>query len=229
LRLKDTTALKTTKVGLEGQRLSESVYEQLMQMIVSGELRSGQAVSESELSRRLVVSRTPIHEAVNRLVKDGLVVQQCNHRPEIASFSTEDIFDVYEMRRILESEAAAKAASRIDKVTLSQLDALATKYKSARGKAAILRCWVEFDDHFHTAIAAACGSKRLEADIQRYRLLHRVFNRLHNDPDVLDQAYDEHLEIMTALRKRDAVAAQAAMNDHIAEWQRFFVKYLAND
>lgn len=196
-------------------------------MIVSGKLASGQAVSESELSRRLDVSRTPIHEAVGQLVKDGLVIQERNRRPVVASFSTDDIFDVYEMRRILESEAAAKAASRIDKLTLSQLDTAAKQFQSAKGKRTVIRRWVEFDDQFHTAIAAACGSPRLETDIQRYRLLHRVFNRTHDDPTVLDQAYQEHAIILDALRKRDEQAARSAMNDHIAEWQRFFVRHLA--
>ncbi len=209
------------------RRLSESVYEQLTQMIVSGELKSGQAVSESELSRQLDVSRTPIHEAVGQLVKDGLLIQEPNRRPVVASFSTDDIFDIYEMRRILESEAAAKAASRIDRVTLSELDDAAERFASAKGKQTVLRRWVEFDDQFHTAIAAACGSPRLEADIQRYRLLHRVFNRTHDDPIVLDQAYQEHLRILEALRRRDEGAARRAMNDHIAEWQRFFVRHLA--
>jgi DNA-binding GntR family transcriptional regulator len=209
------------------RRLSESVYEQLTQMIVRGELESGQAVSESELSRQLAVSRTPIHEAVGQLVKDGLLIQEPNRRPVVASFSTDDIFDIYEMRRILESEAAAKAASRIDRVTLSELDEAAKRFASAKGKQTVLRRWVEFDDQFHTAIAAACGSRRLEADIQRYRLLHRVFNRTHDDPIVLDQAYQEHLRILDALRHRDEDAARQAMNDHIAEWQRFFVRHLA--
>ncbi len=214
--------------SIKSKRLSESVYEQITQMIVSGELESGQAVSESELSRRLEVSRTPIHEAVGQLVKDGLVIQERNRRPVVASFSTDDIFDVYEMRRILETEAAAKAASRIDKFTLSRLDDAAKKFTSAKGKQATIRRWVEFDDQFHTAIAAACGSSRLEADIERYRLMHRVFNRTHDDPSVLDQAYEEHERILKALRERDERAARKAMNDHIAEWQRFFVKHLAS-
>jgi len=196
-------------------------------MIVSGELESGQAVSESELSRRLEVSRTPIHEAVGQLAKDGLVIQERNRRPVVATFSTDDIFDVYEMRRILESEAAAKAALRIDRFTLAQLDDAAEQFKLAKGKQAVIRRWVRFDDQFHTAIAAACGSSRLQADIQRYRLLHRVFNRTHDDASVLEQAYDEHAVILNALKNRDESAARHAMNDHIAEWQRFFVKHLA--
>ncbi len=212
--------------GTEGQRLSESAYERILQMIVGRELEPGCAVSESELSRRLDVSRTPVHEAVNRLVKDGLVIQERNRRPAVAYFTSEDIFDVFEMRRILESEAAAKAATRIDQIMLASLGEAAEKFKTARSKQAAIRNWTDFDDQFHGGIAAACGSKRLEIDIRRYRLFHRVFNRTHTDPNVLKQAYDEHIQILTALRNRDEHAARSAMNNHIAEWQRFFVRNL---
>lgn len=210
----------------DSRRLSESVYETLTQMIVSGELQPGRPVSESELSRRLEVSRTPVHEAIGRLVKDGLVIQPRNRRPIVASFSSEDIFDVYEMRRILESEAAAKAAVRMDQVTLSELAEAAAAFRISGSKAETLREWVEFDDRFHTAIAAASGSRRLEADVQRYRLLHRVFNRTHTNPAILEPALQEHLEILKALRERDPIGARKAMSDHIAEWQRFFVHHL---
>jgi len=224
--MKDTNALNTTSNGAEGLRLDQSVYEQITQMIISGELETGLAISESELSRRLEVSRTPVHEAINRLAKDGLIIQQHNRRPLVASFDTEDIFDVYEMRRILEREAAAKAATRIDSFTLSELQKAAEQYRRCQDQPSALRAWVEFDDKFHAAIAAACGSKRLQADIERYRLLHRVFNRTHTNPGVLVQAYAEHLKILDALRNRDAAAAHSAMDHHIAEWQRFFVKHL---
>jgi len=58
--------------------LSEAVYESLLQMILSGRLEPRQPVSELELSRTLGVSRTPIHEAVAQLAKDGLIVREPN-------------------------------------------------------------------------------------------------------------------------------------------------------
>ncbi len=68
-------------------RLSESVYESLLGMIVSGELIPGQPVSELQLARQLEVSRTPIHEAIKQLVKDGLIAQSANRRPVVVSFT----------------------------------------------------------------------------------------------------------------------------------------------
>jgi DNA-binding GntR family transcriptional regulator len=207
-------------------RLSEEVYESLVQMILGGDLLPGQPVSELELSRRLAVSRTPVHEAIKQLVKDGLIAQAPNRRPVVVSLTAEDIFDVYEMRRILESEAAAKAAARMDRMTLDRLNASLKPFLESSRDAATIARWVEADDAFHDAIAHASGSPRLASDINRYRLLHRVFNRSHTDPTILAQAAREHAQILAAIGDRDASAARQAMQHHLEEWQRFFVQHL---
>ena len=91
-------------------RLSEAVYESLLEAILSGQLGAGKPVSELALSRQLNVSRTPVHEAIGQLVKDGLVRQEANCRPVVASFSSADIGDIFDMRLLLECEATRRAA-----------------------------------------------------------------------------------------------------------------------
>ena len=209
-----------------GLRLSEQVYETLVGMIVQGELAPGQPVSEVELARSLNVSRTPIHEAVKQLVKDGLILQAANRRPVVVSFGADDIRDIYEMRRILESEAAAKAADRIDRPTLQKLEANLIQFRGREISDTSVAEWVKLDDEFHTAIANASGSPRLADNIDRYRLMHRVFNRTHTDPSVNWQAADEHLRIIDALKRRSPEEARQAMREHLEEWQRFFVNHL---
>jgi DNA-binding GntR family transcriptional regulator len=194
-------------------------------MIVRGKLDPGQPVSEVELARSLNVSRTPVHEAVKQLVKDGLIYQAANRRPVVVSFSAEDVRDVYEMRRILECEAAAKAAERMDKQTLQKLEAALSEYRKRKLASTSITQWVKLDDEFHSAIAHASGSPRLAADIDRYRMLHRVFNRSHRDANVLQQAVEEHSKILAALKRRDATEARQSMQVHLEEWQRFFVSH----
>lgn len=218
--------VEETEKPLAKSRLSESVYESIMSLIVSGELLPGQTVSELELARRLEVSRTPIHEAVKQLVKDGLIDQAANRRPVVVSFSSDDIFDVYEMRRILESEAAAKAATRIDRPTLDRLQRDLDAFTRNKNADDAIQRWVTLDDDFHNEIALASGSRRLGDDINRYRLLHRVFNRSHTDASVLSQAVAEHESILQAMFDRNADAARQAMKHHLEEWQRFFVNHL---
>jgi Transcriptional regulators len=210
----------------EIMRLSDIVYMRLLRMILSGDLKPGQQVSELELTRHLKVSRTPVHEAMGQLIKDGLVIQRPNRRPVIADFSSDDVYDIYEMRCILESEAAAKAASRIDRVTIARLHQMADELKSILDLPHAFDQWVRFDDEFHAAIAKASGSRRLEEDITRYRRLNGVINKLHRDVSVLEPALEEHLDILKSLEDRDVEGSRQKMRRHLEEWQRFFVQHL---
>jgi DNA-binding GntR family transcriptional regulator len=142
------------------------------------------------------------------------------------SFGPEDVRDIYDMRRILESEAAAKAAERMDRPQLERLTTALQGFRKVKPTASSIAKWVELDDEFHRAIGHASGSPRLAADIDRYRLLHRVFNRSHNDASVLKQAVEEHQEILDALIRRNPEDARRAMRIHLEEWQRFFANHL---
>jgi len=210
-------------------RLSESAYESLVELILTGALQPGESVSELALARRLNVSRTPMHEAIKQLVKDGLIIQSANRRPVIISFSTDDIFDIYEMRLILESEAAAKSAENMDLHTLQELESELKSFQKKSTQPQAIQWWVELDDRFHGEVARAGGSRRLAEDIGRYRQLHRVFNRTHSDPKILKQAIAEHAAILSAIRKRSPQEARDAMQTHLKEWQRYFVKHLGSE
>src|SRR2546423_5792926 len=108
---------------IERTRLSDAVYETLLEAIISGRLASGSIVSEVSLAKQLDVSRTPVHDALRQLAKDGLVEQRPGRRAIITTFTKEDIHDIYEMRKLLEGESARRAALRIDRATLGQLRA----------------------------------------------------------------------------------------------------------
>ena len=82
--------------------------------------------------------------------------------------------------------------------------------------------WSDFDEMFHQTIAESCGNRRLAEDVARYRLLHRGFNRVSTDYEVLQQALAEHIEILDALEARDGQRARAAMKAHIDYWQIYF-------
>jgi DNA-binding GntR family transcriptional regulator len=208
----------------EGAKLSQSVYETILEAIIAGRFSPGDVISEVELSRQLDVSRTPVHEAIGALCKDGLVNQEANRRPTIATFTREDAHDVFEMRKLLEGEGAFRSATRIDRPSLDLLRATGIELAETRDDLDWLDRWVDFDEEFHAVIAQACGSRRLREDIGQYRLLHRVFNKLHTSVDVLSQAIEEHQRIVDALARRDAEGAKQAMIDHIGEWQTFFVQ-----
>ncbi len=111
----------TLPTGRSDARLSDAVYETVMKAIVAGQVAPGTVISEVRLAKQLGVSRTPVHDALRQLTKDGLIEQRANHRAEVAQFSREDVRDIFDMRILLESEAARRAAARIDRATIQGL------------------------------------------------------------------------------------------------------------
>ncbi len=211
--------------NVESSRLSDAVYETLLGAIVSGTLVPGSIVSEVSLAKQLAVSRTPVHDALRQLSKDGLVEQRPGRRAVIATFSKEDVFDIFDMRKLLEAEATRRAATRLDRATLSEMRAQADRLRDHPDAADWLDRWADFDENFHDAIGKASGSQRLWQDIVRYRLLHRGFNKLSTTVQVLQQALAEHYEILDQLDNRRAEEAAQAMAKHIVEWQAYFVNH----
>lgn len=218
-----------TLQGMEQGRLSDAVYETLLDAILSNRLASGTIVSEVALSKKLNVSRTPVHDALRQLSKDGLVDQRPGRRAVIRTFSKEDIFDIFEMRKLLEGEAARRATGRIDRATLANLRQQANELAETLGTPDWVKRWADFDGAFHEAIAHASGSQRLFEDIVRYHLLHRSFNVLRTTPEDLQRALREHLNILEMLEQRQAEQAAAKMVDHIAEWQAYFVNHFQSN
>lgn len=204
--------------------LSEVVYQRLLQGILAGFYPAGTVLSELGVAREFGVSRMPVHDALRQLGKDGLVQRQRNCRARVAGITADDIFEIFEMRKLLEGPAAELAAGRMDARQLSPLRAMANKLQTDRRGKAWVAEWADFDELFHRTIAEASGNQRLAQDINRYRLLHKGFNRAATDAEVLQQALQEHLAILEALEKKNGPLAREHMIAHITAWQEFFIR-----
>lgn len=207
--------------------LVDWVYQALLERILDGSLPGGAVVSELALAAELGVSRTPVHDAVRQLAKDGLVAREGARRARVAAFSADDVYEIFELRKYLEGPAAELAAGRMDRRQLAPLRAEAQALRAEPDAPDWVARWAEFDDHFHRAIAAASGSRRLAADINRYRLLHKGINRVSTDRVSLRRAMEEHLSILDALEARDGPRARERMVAHITTWQEFFFRRIA--
>lgn len=204
--------------------LVEYVYETLLENIVSGELASGTVLSEVAVAKELNVSRTPVHDALRQLAKDGLVEQTAGRRARVANFGRDDVFEIFEMRKYLEGPAAELAASRMDRRQLVPLRATIEELAESTDSDDWVARWADFDEEFHDTIAQASGNKRLWRDVAGYRLLHRGFNKIATNVDCLQEALHEHTQILDALEEGDAQGARNAMIGHLDNWQEYFVR-----
>ena len=220
---------KPSSIREQDRSLAETTYQRLLEGILTGHHPHGDILSELGLARELGVSRTPVHDALRQLAKDGLVTRERNCRARVAGLTADDIFEVFEMRKMLEGPAAELAARRMDRRHLAPLQAAAGELLADPKARDWVARWADFDELFHRAIAEASGNRRLADDINRYRLLHKGINRMATTRECLNQAMQEHLGIIEALQSGNALLARNRMVDHIAAWQEFFIRQLPKD
>lgn len=197
--------------------LADACYQRLLTTILQGSLGPGDELNESTLAKELSVSRTPIREAIRRLVADGLALDATNRKARVASFARRDFREIYQVRSALESEAAYHAAVAMDDATLADLVARAEALSGKdRSDAAWQKEAINFDLLLHEAVAAACGNRRLKLEIARYSRLIQVMRLWAGRfPEDVSLAFDEHLVILEALRSRDKENCRRAMADHV--------------
>lgn len=208
------------QTGAAPQGAVDIAYGKIRHLILTGEMRSGDKLLENHLAAQIGVSRTPVREALNRLNAEGLVVLERYRRGYVASFSVEDVREIFRLRAILEGHAAARAATRISDADLQRLQDLERAMEGqfeALGWHEHLEGFDEMNTRFHAIIAAAAESPRLERILaSSLELPASIFNRYSEPVEVrIRRTHAQHREILSALKARNPEWAQAAMHVHL--------------
>ncbi|MEY8840780.1 GntR family transcriptional regulator [Cribrihabitans sp. XS_ASV171] len=195
------------------KNLTEHTVQRLRDMILSGELSAGTHLQERAFAERLGVSRTPVREAISRLINEGLVTRQTRGAPTVSRISVSEVVEILHVRRLLECEAARQAAN----VHSPAEDWLRFKAKIQDFLANERPDRVEhanFDFDFHMHIAKTAGSKLLSEMIKGLKMKTRIFDQ-GEIPSRFEPGAREHLAIIDAILARDPEAAEQAMRRHI--------------
>ncbi|MHA6691400.1 GntR family transcriptional regulator [Devosia sp. A449] len=207
-----------------GQTLSESTYQALSAMILRRELPGGKVIEERPLSEILDISRTPLRIALSRLHGEGMLDRLSNGLYMVPSPTIEEYLDLLQLRRLLEGEACAGAAGRMDPAILADLKARIEAMASR--EEADLPVYFALDEDLHMAIAKASGNVALEQTIATVRRRVRMCN-VNRYPGRFRENCKEHLEILQAIADGNSDAARAALNHHLTRVWDGFVDNLA--
>lgn len=197
--------------------LAGNVYDAIFAQLMSLQIPPGARITVDTLVRELNVSHTPIREALGRLEGEGLVQRSHLVGYRAAPQVSRDRFDeLYELRLMLEPEAAAKAAARIDAAGLGTLQQLAGVMAADDGEDAQLRYsdFARQDAEFHDKILEIAGNG-LMRDVLRMQHTHFHIFRLMYHRLVTAEALDEHEALLDALRRGNPELAREAMRIHI--------------
>ena len=197
-------------------RASETAYQLLRDEIIQWKLEPGTPLGEVETSQRLGVSRTPLREALSRLIAEGLVRTGPGRTAVVTSLSRRDIVELFELREALETQAARLAARRRDAAVFEALRAeLVSSIRGADANVPEDRPY-DLADALDVAIDAAAASIYLQGALRDLRgHLARVRRSAHSNADRLRLATNEHVLIVDAILAQDEALAASATSVHL--------------
>jgi DNA-binding GntR family transcriptional regulator len=195
------------------RQLSDEVASYVRELIVSGQLRSGEFIRQEHIAEELKLSATPVREGLLSLKGEGFVVLKPRRGFVVAPLSAADVRDLFTAQALLGGELASRAAGLISQDDLSEL----TKVHEALRKAA------EADDgeaverlnhDFHRRINLIADSPRLAwlLSISTNFAPRRFFATV---PEWYKASAQDHAAILDALSHRDGEQARAAMMRHM--------------
>jgi DNA-binding GntR family transcriptional regulator len=195
------------------RRTSDRVLDELTNEIRTLRLRPGQVLSESELARQLGVSRTPVREALARLVDMGLVmvVPQVGTRVELIRLS--EVEQARFMREHLEV-AAFESAAQLPEVNTSLARRFLDEQRAAAASGDLGRFFAA-DEMMHEQIFVMCGYGGVWQAVRRVKLqLDRLRMLSETDPATLAELLDDHERVIAALEARDLTAGRWHVRTH---------------
>lgn len=203
-----------------GQR----AYDAIRQGLAAGEYVSGERLREEDLSSAFGVSRTPVREALRRLSAEGFVEFLANRGAHVASWSDDQLEEIFELRALLEGYAAKRAAVRMDTDQLAKLSDLASRMDGlVNGREPALETIAMLNNEFHQLMLVASQGPQLEfltRAIVHIPLVQRTFNRYSRSD--LKRSSTQHLELVEACQAGDGAWAEAVMRSHILSARHIF-------
>lgn len=192
-------------------RLAEAAYATIRTMVLHRELPGGTLVVEIHMADQLGISRTPMREALARLVGEGLLVRDGAGSFTVRKVTATEFFQTMRVRELLEVEAIRLAIGRVDPEYIGRIRRrVASMADSAKQESTH---WT-VDDDLHLMFAEATGNKVLENLIRNARITTRLFEIVSPFQRVREDAA-EHLDLLDAFSRNGQRATCEAMLRHL--------------
>lgn len=201
---------------VSGLPLAISIFIRLREDILRGKLENGEKLTEQRICDEYNVSRTPVREAFRLLDQEGLIQMIPNRGAFVMGFESQDIADMYDMRKEYEVLAFEWAVERMTAEELEKIRNACDLMEFYTRKGDIAKA-SEQNMHFHELIYEASHNRLLTRILTTYQYYTKLFkyNEEDHTAEYLNELLIEHKEILSALEARDAERGSVVVKKHL--------------
>ena len=206
--------------------LKGEVYKIIKEGIINRKFLPGTQLKESDLVRKLGVSRTPIREALNQLSKEGIIEIFPRRGAFVKNCTKEEVIEILILREVLEGVAARLATLQMTGGLIEKLEKLFKDFQKGSID------YAQADEQFHTEIIQASGSTRLVGLVNNLTDSLQMLDMRtvsFRYPERIKESLAEHLKIIDAFRARDAVMAENLTREHFQHTRFYYEKHLDSE
>ena len=204
--------------GRRPGRLTERAYSYLRMQIVNGLAKPGTVLPEGAIAAELQISKTPVREALQLLLQEGLLEAGPRRQLVVRGFSAEHRREILDIREALERMAISRACTSITADDLDRLRLLLMRQERAAA-AGDEDLFIELDKEFHLALPAVAGLQIVSGLLQQLRGFVRLI-RLEADRSDLDAVVAEHTAILRYIEEHEEVRALETLTHHLHVWEQ---------
>ncbi len=198
---------------LQYEDLPLKVYKALKEMILRGELKSGQKLQQENLAEQLGVSRTPLLTAFSKLEREMLIEILPRKGAYVRHFTKKELLDIYDIRVRMEPLGARKAAEHASKKQIEELRSRLEEFRAASDKDDIGHI-TEADYRIHMEIMQISGNQFLYQMASSFNII--VIANLEGFPKDYHVSIEEHEQLFHAIKDGDGDAAEIFMQNHLS-------------
>jgi DNA-binding GntR family transcriptional regulator len=199
------------------------VEDKLREALLAGQFQPGEWLRQMSIANQLGISEMPVREALKKLAAEGLVEYLPYRGMRVREYTVNDVEDIYKIRAFMEAMAANAAAENITAEELIKLRALATQIEEHLSPEDLVEHRI-LNRRFHEIVITASRRGYLVHSLKQLwmvfpSMLWGSFSATTNKRTVEQDAHDlgEHLAIIDALEKGNAMEAERAMRQHIED------------
>jgi len=191
--------------------LRDLIHRKLLERILHGQFPPGSRIKDTELSEELAVSRTPVREALVRLVKEGFLENQVGRGFLVRPLTGEEVREIYPIIGALEA-LALRYCKLLDKESLDRFEKIGVEVRGPHDDFIRL---IELDVEWHKVLLSGCTNRHLLdmiADLKS--IVFRYEYAFMQNLELVETSIDEHREIVSMFFKEGPAAAVPLLEKH---------------